>query len=186
MCVHMCVCACLSVRDSKYLFCWWVCVSLCASVHLVHYTLPSLFHLLCVSFSITLRSRLLLFPLQINEVTSNHLRRLLNNDDELWQCIADQGDLKVYKRELEENGIVIDPVKAVCTVKVCAWALTLTLSKLFAQWRYMPLHTGLWICLCLRCWLGFVLGGKKLVGKILTAEWNFWTDQCIQWFALLS
>ena len=45
---------------------------------------------------------------------------MLNDDDELWQCIADQGDLKVYKRELEENGIVIDPVKAVCTVKVCA------------------------------------------------------------------
>ena len=55
---------------------------------------------------------------QINEVTDSHLRRLLEDEDDLWQCIADQGDLKVYKRELEENGIVIDPVKAVCTVKV--------------------------------------------------------------------
>lgn len=35
-----------------------------------------------------------------------------------WVCIADQGDLKVFKRELEENGVPIDPMKAVCTVKV--------------------------------------------------------------------
>ncbi|XP_076443458.1 ceramide transfer protein-like [Babylonia areolata] len=54
---------------------------------------------------------------EINDVTNTHLRRLLDSQDDLWQCIADQGDLKVYKRELEENGVVIDPVKAVCTVK---------------------------------------------------------------------
>ena len=157
LCVYVCVYVpvCLSV-SANICSSWWGCVSLRASVHSVHYTLQSLFHLLCVSFSITLRTGLVLFPLQINEVTSNHLRRLLNDDDELWQCIADQGDLKVYKRELEENGIVIDPVKAVCTVKVRAidsgtiidpvkairivkvetWAPSLTLSKLFALWRF--------------------------------------------------
>ncbi|XP_070173383.1 ceramide transfer protein-like isoform X2 [Littorina saxatilis] len=57
------------------------------------------------------------FYSEINEVTGNHLRRLLDDNDDSWQCIADQGDLKVFKRELEENGIVVDPVKAVCTVK---------------------------------------------------------------------
>lgn len=58
---------------------------------------------------------------QINDVTNAHLRRLLTSsqeEEDLWACIADQGDLKVFKRELEENGIVIDPVKAVCTIKV--------------------------------------------------------------------
>ena len=58
---------------------------------------------------------------QVNEVVSNHLRRLLTEDKELkdeWQCIVDQGDLKVFKRELEENGVPLDPMKAVCTVKV--------------------------------------------------------------------
>lgn len=57
---------------------------------------------------------------EIDEATNNHLRRLLasnKEEEEEWQCIADQGDLKVFKRELEENGIVIDPLKAVCTVK---------------------------------------------------------------------
>ncbi|XP_076465042.1 ceramide transfer protein-like [Babylonia areolata] len=54
---------------------------------------------------------------EINDVTANHLRRLLDDNNESWQCIADQGDLKVFKKELEENGIVIDPVKAECTVK---------------------------------------------------------------------
>lgn len=54
---------------------------------------------------------------EINDVVASHLRRLLNEDTDQWQCIADQGDLKVYKRELEENGIVLDPVKAECTVK---------------------------------------------------------------------
>ncbi|XP_005104758.1 ceramide transfer protein isoform X2 [Aplysia californica] len=57
---------------------------------------------------------------EINEVVDNHLRRLLTEPAEEkngWTCIVDQGDLKVFKRELEENGVPIDPMKAVCTVK---------------------------------------------------------------------
>lgn len=37
-----------------------------------------------------------------------------------WQVIAEEGDLKVYKRELEVNGVVIDPLKASYVVKVTA------------------------------------------------------------------
>ena len=61
------------------------------------------------------------FP-QVNEIVDTHLRRLLTDpeDKDSWCCIVDQGDLKVFKRELEENGVPIDPMKAVCTVKV--WA----------------------------------------------------------------
>lgn len=65
-------------------------------------------------------------PCQINEVVSSHLRRLLTEPAEEkgdWVCIVDQGDMKVFKRELEENGIPIDPMKAVCTVKVCTYCL---------------------------------------------------------------
>ncbi|PVD19901.1 hypothetical protein C0Q70_20395 [Pomacea canaliculata] len=58
---------------------------------------------------------------EINEVTSAHMRRLLTSSQEeediLWTCITDQGDLKVFTRKLEENGIVIDPLKAVATVR---------------------------------------------------------------------
>lgn len=35
-----------------------------------------------------------------------------------WVLIADEGEMKVYKMELEEDGIVIDPIKAVHTVRV--------------------------------------------------------------------
>ena len=169
MCVCMCVCACLSVCVGKYLFCPWGGVSLCPFSPL--YFAVSFPSSLC-NFQQTLTTLFLLLHLQINEVTSNHLRRLLNNDDELWQCIADQGDLKVYKRELEENGIVIDPVKAVCTVKVCAVNSGIVFDpvkaictvKIYAC-IYMPVNMPI-PTLSLR----FVLGGKKLVGKILTGE----------------
>ena len=58
---------------------------------------------------------------QVNTIVEGHLRRLLNEPEDeknAWQCIVDQGDLHIYKRELEENGVPIDPMKAVCTVKV--------------------------------------------------------------------
>ncbi|CAG5127022.1 unnamed protein product [Candidula unifasciata] len=60
------------------------------------------------------------FYKEINDAINSHLNRLLMEpveEKDGWVCIADQGDLKVFKRELEENGIPIDPMKAVCTVK---------------------------------------------------------------------
>lgn len=38
---------------------------------------------------------------------------------DVWECIAEDGELKVYKRELEVEGVVLDPLKAVHTVTVC-------------------------------------------------------------------
>ena len=35
-----------------------------------------------------------------------------------WMLIAEDGEMKVYKREVEENGMVVDPLKAVHTVQV--------------------------------------------------------------------
>ena len=47
-----------------------------------------------------------------------------------WQLIAEDGEMKVYKRELEENGMVVDPLKAVHTVWVrLRTELLLTLKK---------------------------------------------------------
>ncbi len=37
-----------------------------------------------------------------------------------WMLIAEDGDMKVYKREQEIDGVVVDPIKAVHTVKVRA------------------------------------------------------------------
>ena len=38
-----------------------------------------------------------------------------------WTLIASEGDMKVYKREMEDNGVVVYPLKAVHTVKVCSF-----------------------------------------------------------------
>ena len=43
--------------------------------------------------------------------------------DQHWAMVHEDGDMKVYRRELEENGVVMDPLKAQCTVKVC-WGVT--------------------------------------------------------------
>ena len=58
---------------------------------------------------------------QINKVVSDHLHRLderTKDGQDTWQLIAEDGDLKVFKREVEENGIVIDPLKATHLVRV--------------------------------------------------------------------
>ena len=34
--------------------------------------------------------------------------------------VHEDGDMKVYRRELEENGVVVDPLRAQYTVKVSA------------------------------------------------------------------
>ena len=36
----------------------------------------------------------------------------------MWELLCSDGEMKIYRRELEENGLVLDPLKAVHTVKV--------------------------------------------------------------------
>lgn len=35
-----------------------------------------------------------------------------------WFVFAEDGEMRMYKREVEEGGVVVDPLKAVHTVKV--------------------------------------------------------------------
>lgn len=56
---------------------------------------------------------------QINRIVARHIYQLNEKTaagEDTWTCIAEDGELKVYKREIEENGIVLDPLKAVHTV----------------------------------------------------------------------
>ena len=58
---------------------------------------------------------------QINSVVSDHLAYSDVTVTDLpaeWVLIADEGEMKVYRMELEEDGIVVDPTKAVHTVRV--------------------------------------------------------------------
>ncbi|XP_064607533.1 ceramide transfer protein-like [Liolophura sinensis] len=57
---------------------------------------------------------------EINQVVGSHLKHMDEMTEEgesTWTLIHEEGELKVYKREIEENGIVLDPLKAVHTVK---------------------------------------------------------------------
>ena len=40
-------------------------------------------------------------------------------DNSVWEAIHDEGEMKVYRREMEEDGMIVDPLKAIHTVKVC-------------------------------------------------------------------
>ena len=57
---------------------------------------------------------------EVENVVREHLEHAdmtLSNIADSWTLVADEGDMKVYKRELEEDGMVVDPLKAVITVK---------------------------------------------------------------------
>lgn len=56
---------------------------------------------------------------EVERVVREHLEKSLVNDLDMWQLIfSDTNNIQVYRREYEENGIVCDPLKAVCTIKV--------------------------------------------------------------------
>ncbi|CAE1292316.1 COL4A3BP [Acanthosepion pharaonis] len=57
---------------------------------------------------------------EINQITAEHLKFLEDKNDDgedNWIMLHEEGEMKVYKRELEEDGLVLDPLKAVHTVK---------------------------------------------------------------------
>jgi len=43
-----------------------------------------------------------------------------------WDLIHQEGEMKVYRREVEENGIVVDPLKIFHTIQVNLFILFLT------------------------------------------------------------
>ncbi|NWR25036.1 C43BP protein, partial [Emberiza fucata] len=59
------------------------------------------------------------FPLQVEEMVRNHMTYSLQDvgGDANWQLVVEEGEMKVYRREVEENGIVLDPLKATHAVK---------------------------------------------------------------------
>ncbi|XP_035620055.1 ceramide transfer protein-like isoform X2 [Oncorhynchus keta] len=59
------------------------------------------------------------FSMQVEEVVQNHMTYSLQDmgGDANWQLVVEEGEMKVYRREVEENGIVLDPLKATHAVK---------------------------------------------------------------------
>ncbi|XP_069483569.1 ceramide transfer protein isoform X1 [Ambystoma mexicanum] len=59
------------------------------------------------------------FCLKVEEMVQNHMTYSLQDvgGDANWQLVVEEGEMKVYRREVEENGIVLDPLKATHSVK---------------------------------------------------------------------
>ncbi|XP_068104817.1 LOW QUALITY PROTEIN: ceramide transfer protein [Hyperolius riggenbachi] len=59
------------------------------------------------------------FDSQVEEMVQNHMTYSLQDvgGDANWQLVVEEGEMKVYRREVEENGIVLDPLKATHSVK---------------------------------------------------------------------
>ncbi|XP_032621630.1 ceramide transfer protein isoform X3 [Chelonoidis abingdonii] len=59
------------------------------------------------------------FSTQVEEMVKNHMTYSLQDvgGDANWQLVVEEGEMKVYRREVEENGIVLDPLKATHAVK---------------------------------------------------------------------
>ncbi|KAI5088225.1 collagen type IV alpha-3-binding protein isoform 1, partial [Silurus meridionalis] len=56
---------------------------------------------------------------KVEEIIHSHMTHSLQDvgGDANWQLVTEEGELKVYRREVEENGIVLDPLKATHAVK---------------------------------------------------------------------
>ncbi|XP_057215860.1 ceramide transfer protein-like isoform X1 [Triplophysa rosa] len=59
------------------------------------------------------------FSAEVEEMVQNHITYSLQDvgGDANWQLVVEEGEMKVYRREVEENGIVLDPLKATHSVK---------------------------------------------------------------------
>uniref|UniRef100_A0AAR2JW93 START domain-containing protein n=1 Tax=Pygocentrus nattereri TaxID=42514 RepID=A0AAR2JW93_PYGNA len=77
--------------------------------------------LLCVESSVGVGDRLAcLFDFaQVEEMVHSHMTYSLQDvgGDANWQLITEEGEMKVYRREVEENGVVLDPLKATHAVR---------------------------------------------------------------------
>ncbi|XP_016130823.1 collagen type IV alpha-3-binding protein isoform X2 [Sinocyclocheilus grahami] len=56
---------------------------------------------------------------KVEEMVQSHMTYSLQDvgGDANWQLVVEEGDMKVYRREVEENGIVLDPLKATHAVR---------------------------------------------------------------------
>ncbi|TRZ01948.1 hypothetical protein DNTS_004036 [Danionella cerebrum] len=59
------------------------------------------------------------FSAEVEEMVQSHMTYSLQDvgGDANWQLVVEEGEMKVYRREVEENGIVLDPLKATHCVK---------------------------------------------------------------------
>ena len=59
-----------------------------------------------------------LYVAQVSEKISQYARYVFEEVDNCWSVVHEDGEMKVYRRELEEGGVVVDPLKSFYTAGV--------------------------------------------------------------------
>jgi collagen type IV alpha-3-binding protein len=62
---------------------------------------------------------------KVERVVQDHLKYAHEEVCDGWDLIHQEGEMKVYRREVEENGIVVDPLKIFHTIQVNLFILFL-------------------------------------------------------------
>ncbi|VDN31913.1 unnamed protein product [Gongylonema pulchrum] len=58
---------------------------------------------------------------EINRIAAEQLKYAQAGvHDHVWELFTEEGEMKMYKRELQVDGIICDPLKAVHCVEVCS------------------------------------------------------------------
>jgi collagen type IV alpha-3-binding protein len=55
---------------------------------------------------------------EVERIVQEHLQYVREDVSDGWDLIHQEGEMKVYRREVEENGIVLDPLKSFHTIQV--------------------------------------------------------------------
>ena len=71
--------------------------------------------------------------LQVSEKISQYARYLFEEVDNNWSVVHEDGDMKVYRREMEDGGVVVDPLKSFYTASVSVRALLLCVWVCFTS-----------------------------------------------------
>jgi argonaute-like protein implicated in RNA metabolism and viral defense len=58
------------------------------------------------------------FVWQMSEKISQYARYLFEEVDNNWSVVYEDGEMKVYRREMEDGGVVVDPLKSFYTATV--------------------------------------------------------------------
>ena len=73
----------------------------------------------------------------INEKTSQYARYIFEPvDSDSWSVVHEDGEMKVYRREMEEDGVVIDPLRATYTVGVSEKSTYCTVVSVSSKLKY--------------------------------------------------
>ena len=108
--------------------CVCVCVCVCAHVSAFHYGMKQSVYSL---FS------------QVGEKVSRYARYIFEPVDTNWSVVYEDGDMKVYRREMEEGGVVVDPLKSFYTATVSNMSVHIGRSVSYQLYIYMYMYIGI-------------------------------------------